>query len=151
MKKLELFTIVFISFLVISVDASWLEKTKSLSNFLWSFKEKIPPKVRDKIGVAFGGLATAYNIKWMWDCTFSGDTNTNRDEKIKGILLNKLESDQSIDIFELKHYKRLIISGGSEIPIIYSHCVENRWFHQTTCIMKDLDELDNPHHYNLIV
>jgi len=94
-KSLLVFLLVV---LLVGVESSWVDRAKTFSNFVWNLKEKIPDKVKDRAGVVFGGVATAYNIKWMWDCTFSGDSNTNRDEKIKGILLNKLEADGSIAI-----------------------------------------------------
>jgi len=124
-------------------ESSWVDRAKSFSNFVWSVKDKIPEKVREKASFVFGGVATAYNIKWMWDCTFPGDSNTNRDEKIKGILINKLEADSSLSDVEFRRYKKLIISGGSEMNVVYSHCVENRWFHQPACIRKDLDEVEH--------
>jgi hypothetical protein len=59
--------IVFVVLLV-TANGSFISSAKSASNFLWNLKEKIPPPVREKASVIFGGkiLESQYLQRKVW-------------------------------------------------------------------------------------
>jgi len=106
---------------------------------VFALKEKIPESLKERVRFVFGSAMALYNLKWMYDYTFPEDTNTSKNEKIKGTLLSKLDDDTELTMEEMTKFRHCIISGGPEINIIYSHCVEHKWFGQSSCIRRDLE------------